>query len=105
MKNLLVITQNVCDGKNTNTNNPNDPIREFCSTNINSDALLDLVVRFSDYDRKTSNSEAACLYYGLTSRKLKLQNDNGVALGTIFFIHLIFEFYHIRLVMERTSLQ
>ena len=65
-----------------------NPIYKFCETNINSDALLDLLVQFTDYHRKNSNSEAACLYYGLTSRKLKLQNENGIALGWSWRGHL-----------------
>ncbi len=75
---ILVVTQNVCDEKN---NDPNNPLREFCLPDINSDVLLDLIAQFGNYYKKTSTSESACLYYGLTSRKLKLQNNKGTALG------------------------
>lgn len=107
--NTLVVTENVCNQKDISNNQPNNPLREFCSPDINSDVLLDLIARFSDYHKKTSSSEPACLYYGLTSRKLKLQNNKGTALGKceykIFFFRLILEFCIIRMVMERTSLQ
>ena len=76
-----MVTQNVCDGKNPDHNDPKDPIREFCASEINSDVLLDLVARFGDYHGRTSGGEVACLYYGLTSRKLKLKDDSGTALG------------------------
>jgi hypothetical protein len=92
----------------TSNNGPLNPLQEFCSPNIESSALLDLLVRFGDYNKKINNNEAACLYYGLTSRKLKLQNNKGVALGkceyTIFLFQSIPEFRINRMVMERTSL-
>jgi len=75
------VTQNICDQKHTNNNHIDNPLREFCSLDINSDALLDLIVRYADYYKKTNHNEPACLYYGLTSRKLKLQNSKGTALG------------------------
>jgi hypothetical protein len=78
---LPVVTQNVCDQKDPASQQRKNPLREFCSPNINSDALLDLVVRYGDYDKKTSNNQPACLYYGLTSRKLRLENNQGIALG------------------------
>ena len=78
---FLVVTQNICDGKIPDHQDPKDPIRDFCAGDIDSDALLDLVARFGDYHGKTSTSERACLYYGLTSRKLKLRNEKGIALG------------------------
>ena len=81
---FLVVTQNVCD---ENQQDPmavhrNSPLREFCSLNVQSDALLDLMVRFADFEKKTSGTESACLYYGFTSRKLMLLNSNSVALGS-----------------------
>ena len=83
-------------------------MKEFCAPNIDSDALLDLIARFGNYNKKTSNNEGACLYYGLTSRKLKLQHNKGTALGkcehTIFSFQPIFEFHINRIFMERTSL-
>jgi hypothetical protein len=75
------VTQNICDQKDTNNNHTSNPLREFCSPDINSDTLLDLIARYGDYYKKTNNNEPACLYYGLTSRKLKLQNNKGTALG------------------------
>jgi hypothetical protein len=90
---ILVVTENVCDQKDTTNTNPKNPLQEFCSPNINSDALLDLIARFSDYDKKVGNNEPACLYYGLTSRKLNLPNSKGSALGkceyTMFSIQII----------------
>jgi hypothetical protein len=79
-----VVTQNVCDQnqKDPLATHRNNPLREFCSSNIKSDALLDLMVRFADFEKKTSGTEAACLYYGFTSRKLTLHNKDGVALGS-----------------------
>ena len=49
---LLVVTQNLCDGKTTVDNDPKNPLREFCKSEINSDLLLDLLVRFGDYQKK-----------------------------------------------------
>lgn len=76
-----MVTQHVCDQKDSDSQQRKNPLREFCSPNINSDALLDLIVRYGDYKKKTSDNEPACLYYGLTSRKLKLENNQGIALG------------------------
>jgi len=75
---ISVITQTICDEKNDQSKTV---LHEFCNEEISSDALLDLVVRFSDYDKQTSDSEPGCLYYGMTSRTLRLQNNKGIALG------------------------
>lgn len=101
-----MVTQNVCDGKSPDHQDSKDPIRDFCATDITSDVLLDLVARFGDYYGKNSDGESACLYYGLTSRKLKLKDDQGTALGNYEKKNLrwIGESRHDRLVMERTSL-
>ncbi|CAF2699454.1 unnamed protein product [Rotaria sp. Silwood2] len=88
---ITVVTQNICDQNHTNNNDLENPIREFCSTNINSDKLLDLIARFGDYDRKTSNNAPACLYYGFTSRKLKSQNSKATTLGWSWRGHLCTE--------------
>ncbi|CAF0758653.1 unnamed protein product [Adineta steineri] len=84
---ITVVTDNICNKKNLT----NNPLEEFCSSDINSDALLDLIVRYSDYDKQHNNNEQACLYYGLTSRKLKLQNNQGIALGWSWRGHLCSE--------------
>ncbi|CAF0731565.1 unnamed protein product [Adineta steineri] len=84
---ISVVTDNICNKKNLT----NNPLEEFCSSDINSDALLDLIVRYSDYDKQHNNNEQACLYYGLTSRKLKLQNNQGIALGWSWRGHLCSE--------------
>ena len=73
-----MITQTICDEQNDKSKTV---LHEFCTEEISSDALLDLVVRFSDYDKQTSGSEPGCLYYGITSRTLRLQNNKGIALG------------------------
>ncbi|UJR29977.1 hypothetical protein I4U23_017524 [Adineta vaga] len=85
---ITVVTQNVCDEKDSNHNQADNPLREFCSSNINSDSILDLIVRYSDYHKKQNNNQGACLYYGLTSRKLQLQNSKGTALGWSWRGHL-----------------
>ena len=81
---FLVVTQNVCDQHQQDpvAIDRNSPLREFCSLNVQSDALLDLMVRFADFEKKTSGTESACLYYGFTSRKLMLLNSDSVALGS-----------------------
>ncbi|CAF3750983.1 unnamed protein product [Rotaria sordida] len=88
---ITVVTRNVCDQKHTKNNDIENPLREFCSPNINSDTLLDLIARFGDYDRKTSNNKPACLYYGFTSRKLKSQNSKATTLGWSWRGHLCTE--------------
>ncbi|CAF0997501.1 unnamed protein product [Adineta ricciae] len=81
---ITVVTQHVCDQKNPR----DDPLQEFCSPNIDSDEILDLIVRYSDYNKKQNDYQGACLYYGLTSRKLRLQNNKGTALGWSWKGHL-----------------
>ena len=84
-----MVTKNVCDQNQPNSSNVDrkNPLKEFCSSNVKSDALLDLMVRFADFDKKTSGAESACLYYGFTSRKLTLPNSDGVALGSFRIRH------------------
>lgn len=106
---IAVVTQQVCDEKDPNSNQPKNPLKEFCAEQINSDVLLDLIARFGDYNRKNSNNEPACLYYGITSRHLKLQNNQGIALGWLGLMlckePMRLQWSHIpRMVMERTTL-
>jgi len=75
-----VVTKSICDQAAIHESISDNPLPKFCSPSITSDALLDLVARFGDYN-KISNNQAACLYYGLTSRQLKLKDDKGIALG------------------------
>ncbi|CAF2076000.1 unnamed protein product [Rotaria magnacalcarata] len=85
---ITIVTQNLCDEKNSSENHLKNPLQEFCSLNINSDTLLDLIARYGDYHRKASNNEPACLYYGFTSRKLKSQNSKATTLGWSWRGHL-----------------
>lgn len=76
-----VVTEHICNQRSLNNNQRTNPLKPFCSDKINSDALLDLIAQFADYDKKTSQNHPACLYYGITSRRLHLQNNEGIALG------------------------
>lgn len=78
---VLVVTKNLCNEKNSSNDRLQKHLVKFCSNNINSDKLLDLIAEFSEYHRLISNNEPACLYYGFTSRKLKSQNSKATTLG------------------------
>lgn len=75
-----MVTQSVCDEKQMSNDDSQKFLRTFCREDISSDALMDLIVQYSDHKEK-DNVESACLYYGITSRKLRLQNNKGIALG------------------------
>ena len=76
-----MVTDRVCDPNNIRDNQQKNPLVAFCADQINSDGLLDLIAQFGDYEKKTSNQQPACLYYGITSRQMKLQDNDGIALG------------------------
>ena len=75
------MTDHICNSGNNNQNQRTNILNEFCADKINSDGLLDLIVRFGDYEKKANQNQAACLYYGITSRRLNLQDSAGIALG------------------------
>lgn len=75
------MTDHVCDPNNIKNNQRKSPLTEFCADQINSDGLLDRIAQFGDYDKKTGHQQPACLYYGITSRQMKLQDNDGIALG------------------------
>ncbi|CAF0862507.1 unnamed protein product [Didymodactylos carnosus] len=76
---ISMVTNLMCSS-NSSVDTTN-PLIKFCSLDLSSSNMLDLMALYSDYESKTSGHIRACLYYDVTSRLLQLYDGVGTALG------------------------